>query len=183
MLRTHSYRKAPEDGPLFVLASGKVSNHFIDVKTTALRAAGIYVLGDALVRVLRDFEAATMHEGPIQYLAGVALGGCPLVTAASLCGLRDGWHRDVLYVRKAAKDHGTAKLIEGHFEKNARTVLLEDVATTGGSSLKAIEILKEAGLQVPAVIAVVDREEGAQDVFEAAGVKFISLVKLSEISE
>lgn len=178
------YKLAPESKP-FKLASGKESNHFMDVKKVALMSDGILILGKRLTAIIQAEERNLLgFQTFFHHVAGVALGGCPLATAASIFSGNDvgGGKWNTLYVRKEAKDHGTAKLIEGDFKPGDRVVLVEDVATTGGSSLKAIEALRAAGLVVPLVVAVVDREEGAADAFAKAGVKFVSLVTLSEVA-
>ena len=109
------------------------------------------------------------------YAAGVALGGCPLVTGLSL------WtDMNALYVRAKPKDHGTSKQIEGDFQPGASAVLVEDVVTTGGSSLEAIDILVKAGLKVVAVVAVLDREQGGAERIRARR-PFHALFTLKEL--
>lgn len=179
ILRAKSFRRAPE-GEMFTLASGKQSSYFVDVKMTAMDPSGIFLLGGMLVDALWAWQLKSQGLF-LNAVAGVALGGCPLATAASLYGHIKGFIYPTLYVRKEPKNHGTAKLVEGPVVADSRVALLEDVATTGGSSLKAIEALRAAGVQVPLVIAVVDREEGAADAFKEAGVDFVSLVKVSEL--
>jgi orotate phosphoribosyltransferase len=94
-------------------------------------------------------------------------GGCHALTA--------------LYVRKEAKDHGTSKLIEGTFRVGDRVILLEDVVTSGGSTLGSIKTLRDAGLEVKAVIAVLDREEGGRAKIEETGAPFYALTTLKEL--
>jgi orotate phosphoribosyltransferase len=84
-------------------------------------------------------------------------------------------------VRKEAKTHGTGKLIEGPFEPNDRVVVIEDVITTGGSALKAVDALRAAGARIQGVLAVVDREEGGREAIEAAGLEVASIARVSEI--
>ncbi len=105
-------------------------------------------------------------------VAGVELGGCPLASAVSLTTFRRGDAKDALYVRKAAKDHGSQRLVEGntHLHPDAPVVVLEDVVTTGGSTLRAIETLSAAGCRVVGVIALVDRLEGGAEAIRATGV-------------
>ncbi|MFK8004469.1 MAG: orotate phosphoribosyltransferase [Polyangiales bacterium] len=171
MLREHSYRKGT-----FQLASGRTSDFFIDCKTTVLRAQGHVLAGRALLEAIHAIEVEVVA------VAGVALGGCPLASAVAYCSAVEGAPIDAVYVRKTAKEHGTARSIEGaaHLPEGAVMVLVEDTVTTGGSSLRAVEALQKAGFRVAAVLALVDREEGAKEAFEAAGVPFRALYTRSE---
>lgn len=111
------------------------------------------------------------------------MGADPLATAVSIAAFAVGWSIPAFIVRKQPKDHGTLAWIEGAktFPKGAKLVVLEDVVTTGGSSLKAVEKLEEAGFKVEAILTVVDRLEGARETIEAKGIKFFSLCDLREI--
>lgn len=178
ILRERSFKRAPE-GEFFTLASGKKSSYFVDVKQTALSPDGIFVIGRLILEALWDWKRSSGYD--LAGVAGVALGGCPLATAVTFYGRLCGIQYPTLYVRKEAKDHGTGKLVEGKLPEGSKVALLEDVATTGGSSLAAVKNLQAVGIQVPLVIVVVDREEGAAEAFKAAGVDFVSLVKVSEL--
>jgi orotate phosphoribosyltransferase len=103
-------------------------------------------------------------------LAGAELGGIPLVTVASLhTGL------PCIFVRNKKKDYGTAKQLEGVLNKGDKVIIVEDVATTGGQALEAAGVLKEAGAEVLAIIATIDRQEGARENVEKAGIRFEAL--------
>jgi orotate phosphoribosyltransferase len=145
-----------------VLASGKESDFFIDCKQTVLSAEGHALVGRLMADALR---AMPSHDA----VAGVELGGCPLASAVALVTFQDGAGKDAVYVRKEAKDHGSKRLLEGdaHFARGAKVVLLEDVVTTGGSTLKAAEKLEAAGYAVVGVVALVDRSEGGGDTIAA----------------
>jgi orotate phosphoribosyltransferase len=110
-------------------------------------------------------------------VGGVELGGCPLASAVSLVSFQQGRPLPALYVRKAQKDHGTTKLVEG--DKSIRpgmpVALLEDVITTGGSSLRAVKSLTQTGVKVVGIIALVDRLEGGREAIEAEGLPLLSL--------
>ncbi len=109
-------------------------------------------------------------------IAGAELGGIPLVTATGLAtGLPS------IFIRNAKKDYGTAKQLEGTIEPGDRVVFLEDVATTGGQALEAVEVLREEGATVEAIIAVIDRQEGARENVEAAGLRFESLFTATDL--
>ncbi|CAN5467302.1 hypothetical protein BH09MYX1_BH09MYX1_36010 [soil metagenome] len=120
--------------------------------------------------MLRDFPR-------VAAVAGVELGGCPLASAVALRSFQRGAPIDAIYVRKDAKDHGSKRDLEGnvHLAPNARVVLVEDVITTGGSTLKATEKLRAAGYEVAGVVALVDRLEGGRENLEAAGLQVRAL--------
>jgi orotate phosphoribosyltransferase len=153
------------------LASGRESDFFIDVKQTALLAEGHALLGAQLLDTL------TGEFGPVAAVAGVVLGGCPLASAVAAESFSRGAAIDAIYVRKAAKDHGTRKLVEGAaaLAKGSRVAVVEDVVTTGGSTLAALDVLRAEGLEIAGVVAVVDRLEGGADAIRAADVPFTSL--------
>lgn len=152
------------------LASGKESDFFIDCKQTVLTAEG-HALAGALM-----LDAA-LAAGSFDAIAGVELGGCPLASAASLTSFQRGAPKDAVYVRKDAKDHGSKRLLEGdtRLPASAALVILEDVTTTGGSTLKAVEKLRAAGYRVESVVTLVDRLEGGREAIEAAGLRFVAI--------
>ena len=158
LLRRDAYKQGR-----FTLASGRESDFFIDCKRVMLTAEGHRLIGAVL------FEEVAALDG-VTGVAGVALGGCPLVSAVSLTSALHGRPYDALYVRKEAKDHGTARRVEGSVPTGSTVALLEDVLTTGGSSRTAIEALRAEGWKVDRVLALVDREEGAVAALAAIGV-------------
>jgi orotate phosphoribosyltransferase len=146
----------------FVLRSGATSTYYVDKYLFSTRP-------DLLRRLA--VELALRVPVGVQRLAGPVLGAVPLVTALSL-------HTDLptLIVRtEAPKDYGTSRQIEGALQAGERVVVVEDVVTTGGAALGAVETLRAAGLEVVRVLAVVDREQGGPEAFAAAGVAFESL--------
>lgn len=153
-----------------VLASGRESDFFIDCKQTVLTAEGHALAGELMFEALSEFEKCSA-------VAGVELGGCPLASAVSLVSFLKGRPLPALYVRKARKDHGTAKRIEGDLslQPGMGVALLEDVITTGGSSLQAVEALREAGVRVVGIVALVDRLEGGAQAIRDAGLPLIAL--------
>jgi orotate phosphoribosyltransferase len=140
-----------------VLASGKESDFFIDCKQTVLTAEGHALVAEVMLKALESFPE-------FDAVAGVELGGCPLASAVSARSFQEGRPRDAIYVRKDAKDHGSKRLLEGdaNMPKGTRVVLLEDVVTTGGSTLKAIEKLRAQDRNVVGVLSLVDRQEGGE---------------------
>jgi orotate phosphoribosyltransferase len=153
-----------------VLASGRESDFFIDCKQVVLSAEGHALSGAAMLAELERLPACAA-------VAGVELGGCPLASAVALLSFQRGLPLDAVYVRKEAKDHGSARLLEGNtrLAAGASVVLLEDVVTTGGSTCKAAARLRDAGYVVPAVVALVDRLEGGREAIEGAGLRFSSV--------
>lgn len=111
----------------------------------------------------------------------MTLGADPVSYAISYASAETSKPLRAFTVRKEAKTHGTGKLIEGPFESSDRVVVVEDVITTGGSALKAAEIIRAAGATILGVLAVVDREEGGREAIEAAGYQVASMTKVSEI--
>ena len=158
-----------------VLASGRESDFFIDCKQAVLSAEGHALAGEVLFDALAELPACDA-------VAGVELGGCPLASAVSLLSYQRGRPLPALYVRKQAKDHGSRRLVEGNSSlgPGARAVLLEDVVTTGGSSLLAVEALRQAGVEVAGVAALVDRLEGGAEAIRAA---WLALWTLSDRSD
>ena len=174
ILKTRSYREGD-----FTLASGKKSTFYLDVKETALDPEGAFLIG-ALAVELMQRESLQPHA-----VGGLTLGADPLATAVSLAAFANGRRVPAFLVRKQPKDHGTLAWVEGAktYPKGAELLVLEDVTTTGGSSLKAVEKLEEAGFKVSGILTVVDRLEGARAVIEGRGLKFFSLCTLPEIRE
>ncbi|WP_240481254.1 orotate phosphoribosyltransferase [Sandaracinus amylolyticus] len=160
-----------------VLASGRESDFFIDCKQAVLLAEGHVLIGELMLEA-----ALALPTHPVA-VAGVELGGCPLASAVALVSFqRDvrterGVGLDAIYVRKQAKDHGSQRQLEGDvgMQPNDPVVVVEDVVTTGGSTLRAIERLRERGLTVAGVVAIVDRLEGGAENVRAAGVHLTSL--------
>ena len=162
-----------------MLASGKESDFFIDCKQTVLTAEGHALVGELMFEALAAF-------GEVDAVAGVELGGCPLAAAVSHFSFLRGAPKDALYVRKDAKDHGTKKLVENDrsVRPGLRVVVLEDVVTSGGSTLKAVEKLVAVGARVVGVVAVVDRQEGGAETLREAGLPMVALSNKSDfISE
>jgi orotate phosphoribosyltransferase len=174
LVRERSYREGR-----FTLASGQVSDFYVDLKATTLHPDGAYLIGRLAVEVVR--EAGLQIQG----VGGLTLGADPIATAVSLAAREAGSCWPAYIVRKEPKDHGTSKYIEGseNLPPGAKVLVLEDVVTTGGSSVKAIERLRAAGYHPEAVLTVVDREQGGAEVFSKLGVRFLSLLTLTEIKE
>src|SRR5689334_5528142 len=150
----------------FQLASGRSSNFFFDMKKTMFDPEGAALLADLLFEAIRDEE--------VDYIGGLETGAIPIV--AALC-LRSWPTKPIrgFFVRKEMKGHGTDRRIDGHLANGSRVILFEDVTTTGGSAMQAVGQARQAGCTILKVISVVDRLEGAEENFRAAGIEFESL--------
>lgn len=166
LLRERSFRRGT-----FTLTSGRQSDFFIDCKPTVLSAEGHVLVGRALLERALAFDPAP------RAVAGVVLGGCPLASAVAYASHLGGQALDAVLVRKASKGHGSKKRVEGaaHLAEGAPVVVVEDTVTTGGSTIRAAAALRDEGLSVTGVLAVVDRREGAAEAFAEAGLPFASL--------
>ena len=160
----------------FKLSSGGTSDYYIDCRTTTLDARGAQLTGQVF---LHEIHARNWKPAAI---GGLTMGADPIVVAvAVVSGSIDGF-----LVRKAEKQHGTGQRIEGFRKKGARVVIVDDVCTTGGSTVQAIEVAREFGFEVVGVMCLVEREEakGRPNVEKAAGgVPFISIFTASDVRE
>lgn len=149
-----------------VLSSGKTSDFYIDCKQTLLHPDGMALTGTVLVDVWQQQGFA------IDSVGGPTLGADPMTCAFVLQARRRGLMVPGFFVRKEAKGHGTMAFVEGtrSLVAGARALVLEDVITTGASSVRAINRLREAGLEVAALFCLVDRLDGGREAIEAAGV-------------
>lgn len=158
----------------FTLRSGKTSSYYLDKYLFSTRPELLKQLAPLFAERIRKVEQASAKK--VLRLAGAELGGIPLVTAASLeTGL------PCIFVRNKKKDYGTAKQLEGVVNKGDPVVLVEDVATTGGQALEAVASLRELGADVLAIIATIDRLEGARENVEREGLIFEALFTKREL--
>ncbi|MGB8217711.1 MAG: orotate phosphoribosyltransferase [Candidatus Methanoperedens sp.] len=154
----------------FTLASGKKSKYYVDIKKASTNPRILKIIAHAINEKIKS------HSISADYIGCVALGGVPIGVAVSLeTGL------PLIIIRKEAKEYGTKGQIVGEFKPGESVLMVEDVATTGGSVMKAIEMLRGEGVVVRHVIVVVDREEGALAALSKTGVELIPLVKRSEL--
>jgi orotate phosphoribosyltransferase len=164
-LREHAYLEGD-----FVLRSGKRSRYYLDKYRFETRPDLLAPLGEWIAQVVAE------HEPESARLAGPELGAVPLAAAASLAsGL------PFVIVRKEAKGYGTANRLEGLFEPGECVCLVEDVVTSGGAAVSAVEALREAGLTCRTAVCVVDREEGGADALARLAVKLWPLFRASEL--
>ena len=169
LLKDLAYKKGE-----FKLSSGKTSEHYVNCKPVTLSGRGLTL---ASIMLLEYVEKDSVS------VAGLTLGADPLVSGVAVVAGLDKRLMNALIVRKEAKGHGTQAWIEGPLPpKGSKVTVLEDVITTGGSSLKAVEKLRDAGYVVEQVLTIIDREEHEPFTFYDAGLELDSLFKLSEIS-
>jgi len=158
------------------LVSGRTSSFYFNMKPTMLDAEGAHLIATL---ILDELEGA--H---VDLIGGLEMGAVPLATAVAVASHARGWPLQAFFVRKQAKEHGAKKLVEGLAPRESlagkRVVILEDVTTTGGSAMKAIEAVKAEGAIVDRVVTVVDRLEGAADSFKAAGIPFTAILTAAD---
>jgi len=147
------------------LASGRKSNFYFDGKQTSLHARGGLLVGKAFWEIVRQFD------GPVHGVGGLTMGADPIATATSIVAALAVDSVHAFIIRKEPKGHGTGQWLEGrkNLPPGSRVVIVEDVTTTGGSSMKAVERAQEEGLEVLGIITLVDRQEGAEDNITGAG--------------
>lgn len=159
----------------FTLASGRQSDLYIDCRLTTMHPEGLSLIGPLGLHAVGE---RGWHPDSV---GGLTLGADPVSYAIAYASQLAGMPTRAFTVRKEAKTHGTGKLIEGAFLAGDRVVVIEDVITTGGSALKAVDAVRAAGGNVVGVLAVVDRQEGGREALEAAGLEVASLALASEI--
>jgi orotate phosphoribosyltransferase len=159
----------------FTLASGKQSKYYIDARLTTMSPEGLSLIGRIALSRLRQ------SGWSVDSVGGLTLGADPISFAISYASAESSKPLRAFTVRKEAKTHGTGKTIEGPFKKEDRVAVIEDVITTGGSALRAIEAVRAEKGTVAGVLALVDREEGGRQAIESAGVPVITIVSANEI--
>jgi orotate phosphoribosyltransferase len=156
----------------FTLASGQKSSYFLDMKKTLFHPEGASLTADILFEMVKGED--------IEYIGGLEIGAIPIV--ASLCA-RSWPDRPIkaFFVRKAVKDHGTSKLIDGQFAPNSKALIFDDVTTTGGSSMKAVNAVRELGCSVTKIFTIVDRLEGGAENLKREGLELVSVFTIRDL--
>ena len=159
----------------FTLSSGAKSSYYINCKQVTLTAEGGLALGRLLFQILpEDTEA----------IAGLTLGADPMVSAVSVVSAYENAPIPALIIRKQPKGHGTKAYIEGpSLAPGAKVIVLEDVVTTGGSALTAVERLQAAGYQVTQILALVDRQQGGKELYQSKNIQFQALFSIGEVQQ
>ena len=161
----------------FVLASGRHSAYYIDCRRTTMHADGLALIGALGLAAIRDAEWTA------EVVGGLTLGADPVAYAIATASAAAPPVVHGFTVRKAPKQHGTGRRIEGCFEPGAHAVVVEDVITTGGSALEAVAAVRAEGGSVSGVLAVVDRGEGGREAIERAGIAVRALVHVGDLLE
>jgi orotate phosphoribosyltransferase len=161
-----------EGGP-FKLASGAVSDYYLDMKPTMFDPEGAALIGEIIVQMLAS-------EPDVDSIGGLELGAVPIV--AAVCG-RSWGVRPIngFVVRKEKKGHGTDKKIDGNFKDGTRVILIEDVTTKGGSVMQAVRAVRDRKATVDTIITVVDRLEGAADNLKKEGIRLVPIFTTREL--
>ena len=159
----------------FKLASGRESDFYVDARLTTMSPEGLALIGPLALSALRK------AGWEVDAIGGLTLGADPISYAISYASAASAHPLRAFTVRKEPKAHGTGKLLEGPVGEGDRVVVIEDVITTGGSALRAIDAVRNAKASVTGVLALVDREEGGRQAIEHTGVSVVSLVTASQI--
>jgi orotate phosphoribosyltransferase len=171
IIRTRSFGRGK-----ITLASGRESDFYFNLKPTMLDAEGAALLAELTLDALAGEK--------VDYVGGLEMGAVPIAGAIAQLSFMRGKPIPAFFVRKKPKEHGAKLSIEGLAKNESisgkRVVVVEDVTTTGGSAMKAVESLREAGAQIAFVLTMVDREEGAAETFKEAGLDFRSIYRASE---
>ena len=177
IVRARSYQVGPE----MRLASGRTSTHYFNMKPTMLDPEGAHLIA------LLVIEQLAADHVDADLIGGLELGAVPIASAVAAVSHIAGRPIRAFLVRKQAKDHGTRSLVEGLAKGETlagrRVVIVEDVTTTGGSSIKAAEAVRAEGGEVVRVITVVDRQEGAAEAFAAAGLVLHPLLTMADFTK
>ena len=165
-----------QEGPEMKLASGKMSTFYFNMKPTMLDSEGAHLIAGLILDQLQGVDA--------DLIGGLEMGAVPIAASAAAVAHERGRKLPAFFVRKQAKQHGTQSLVEGlargETMSGKRVVIVEDVTTTGGSAIKAAEAIRASGATIVRVITIVDRLDGADAAFAAAGMDFHPLLTLAD---
>lgn len=165
-----------QEGPEMKLASGKTSTFYFNMKPTMLDSEGGFLIASLILDALEGTDA--------DLVGGLEMGAVPIASCVAAVAHTRGRRLPAFFVRKQAKEHGTKSLIEGLARDESmdgkKVVIVEDVTTTGGSSIKAAEAIRAAGGEIVKVITIVDRLDGADAAFAAANLPFQPLLTLAD---
>ncbi|OPY85464.1 MAG: Orotate phosphoribosyltransferase [Smithella sp. PtaU1.Bin162] len=161
------------DNPPFTLASGRQSNYYFNCKPTTLDPEGMNLIGAIIFDMVKDSN--------ITAAGGLTLGADPIANSLAVISYQKGKPIKAFIVRKDVKDHGTKSAIEGNVKAGERVLIIDDVITTGGSTITAIEQANKAGLIVEGVITLIDREEGGRENIQKYMANIQSILTRTEI--
>ncbi len=156
----------------FTLASGKKSTYYLDGKQISLHSTGLRLVSQGLLELLIDV--------PFSAIGGMTIGADPIVGGVLVAAAESGRSLDGFLVRKESKGHGTQRYVEGPVLPGSKVVVIDDVVTTGGSALQAVERIVEFGCEVVCVVGIIDRKEGGAANFAKKGLPFRSLLSIED---
>jgi orotate phosphoribosyltransferase len=157
----------------YILSSGKKSSYYIDLRLITLSSEGAYLIANVLFDELKDKD--------IDAIGGLTMGADPIASAYSAISYTRGKPTSAFIIRKEEKKHGKGKLIEGPLKKGAHVAIVDDVATSGGSLIRAVEAAENAGCIVASVFSIVDRNEGASEELAKRGHELHSIYSLKDL--
>jgi orotate phosphoribosyltransferase len=168
-IRKYSFQRS--DTPVFKLASGNMSTFYFNLKKTTYSPEGQYLIGNLVTDKIRELGLKPKGIG------GLTMGADPIATATAYTSFLRKEPIEALVIRKEPKGHGTMSQIEGNIQSGDEVIIIDDVVTTGGSTIKAIETAKKAGLKIIAVIILLDRGEfNGRENIEALGYPVYSIL-------
>jgi len=171
LIRTRSFGRGK-----IMLASGRESDFYFDLRPTTIHPAGATCIGELICDAVDGMA--------VDFVGGLEAGAIPIATAVAIASHRRGGNLQAFFVRKKAKDHGAKKMIEGlpkgETLNGKNVVIVEDATTTGGSSMQAVSLLREEGANIVCVLTIVDRLEGAKENFAAEGLELRALFTADE---
>jgi len=158
----------------FTLASGRTSSYYCDGKLVSFSGEGALLIADAILEEIKDIEADA--------IGGMDMGSTPIVSAVAMRAFQIGRHLPSFIVRKEVKGHGTKKPVEGNLPKEpARVIMVDDVITSGGSIMQAIDVVQELGHTIALTVSVLDRDGGGAERFREKGIPYQPLVTIAEL--
>jgi orotate phosphoribosyltransferase len=161
--------------PVFKLVSGSMSNYYFNCKAVTLYPEGVYLIGNLFFDLIKNLD--------IKGIGGLTLGADPIAYAVAYTSYLKNKPVEAFVVRKTAKSHGTMQWIEGNIKSGDRVAIVDDVITTGKSTIEAITRAKEVGLEIVKVIALIDRQEGGREAIETLSHKIESIITRDEVME
>jgi orotate phosphoribosyltransferase len=161
--------------PVFKLVSGRMSNYYFNCKAVTLHPEGMYLVGNIIFDLIKGLN--------VKGIGGLTLGADPIADAVAYTSYIKGNPIGAFVVRKTPKTHGTMQWIEGNITKGDRAVIVDDVITTGKSTIEAITRAKETGLEIVKVIALIDRQEGGREAVEELGYPLDPIITREEVME
>lgn len=159
----------------FTLSSGQRSSYYIDARKTTMSAEGLELIGRLGLGLIRDRGWEPRSVG------GLTMGADPVAYAVALASRQTPTVVDGFSVRKATKEHGTKRRVEGNFDRGDRVVIVEDVLTSGGSAIQAVEAVQAEGGTVLGVLVVVDREQGGRQAIESKQIEVAAITTISRL--